>query len=89
DEARRVLRARLVADMLEDRGFEAEVRQDSVLARATGYGDAGTAQRLAVLGYLLLHTRQLDMVMRRGAVVDALRQRMEDDLDRLTQADAD
>ncbi|MGE4553113.1 MAG: PEP/pyruvate-binding domain-containing protein [Desulfovibrionaceae bacterium] len=89
DEARRVLRARLVADMLEDRGFEAEVRQDSVLARATGYGDTGTAQRLAVLGYLLLHTRQLDMVMRRGAVVDALRQRMEDDLDRLTQADAD
>ena len=60
---RRGIRLRLVAGLLEGRGFLVEVREDSLYARIEGVAREGVEQGMAVIGYLLMHTRQIDMVM--------------------------
>ncbi|WP_158947525.1 PEP/pyruvate-binding domain-containing protein [Pseudodesulfovibrio cashew] len=63
DMARRHARARLVAGVMEKRGFLAEVHDDALYARLEGASRQGTEQALAMIGYLLMHTRQTDMAM--------------------------
>ena len=56
-------RARLVQEVLEKYDFKVDIKEDSVFARL----DIGPKQymltRLRILGYISVHTRQLDMVM--------------------------
>jgi pyruvate,water dikinase len=63
DLGRRGIRLRLVAGLLEAHGFIVEVRGDSLYARIEGVAREGVEQGMAVIGYLLMHTRQIDMVM--------------------------
>jgi len=63
DSQRRIRRAHFIAGILEEFSFRAEVRDDSVSARIEGYDQAVMKEKLKVLGYLIIHTRQLDMVM--------------------------
>lgn len=63
DMERRILRARMVADLLEEFGFRCETKQDALFARIEGLSKEDMERRLKVLGYLIIHTRQLDMVM--------------------------
>jgi pyruvate,water dikinase len=63
DRGRRTVRARLVAEVLERHGFIAEVRDDALFARLEGVSRQTAERALAVAGYLLVHTRQIDMVM--------------------------
>ena len=63
DLRRKTLRARLLADILENFQFEIELQSDALLARIIGRNQEYLEQRLQVLGYLTLHSRQLDMVM--------------------------
>ncbi|MBI9078913.1 MAG: hypothetical protein JEY79_04135 [Pseudodesulfovibrio sp.] len=63
DKSRRMIRARLIADVLERQGFIAEVRDDALFARIEGVSKEAVERALAVTGYLLVHTRQIDMVM--------------------------
>ncbi len=60
---RRIFRARLVAEILEEYDFRVEVREDSSFARIEGRELPYMEERLLILGYLIMHTRQLDMVM--------------------------
>jgi len=60
---RRILRARFVEDLLDGYGFRCEVRQDSLAARMEGRDRKSTEDALAVLGHMVVHTRQLDLVM--------------------------
>ncbi|MEF2145262.1 MAG: PEP/pyruvate-binding domain-containing protein [Desulfovibrionaceae bacterium] len=60
---RRVRRAKLVSDVLEERGFIVELREDAVHARIEGVEKPRMQQLLKIVGYLVIHTRQLDMVM--------------------------
>lgn len=64
DMERRILRVRFVADLLWEFGFEPEVRQDAVSATRKNLPIDDGERLLAVVGYLAIHTRQLDMVMR-------------------------
>jgi pyruvate,water dikinase len=57
-----------------------EVRQDAVFARLEGYEQLFMESRLRVLGYLTIHTRQLDMVMSDSQSVNHHRQRITEDL---------
>jgi pyruvate,water dikinase len=80
DLMRRVRRARLVAELLEERGFRVEVREDALFARLEGLDRKDTLDRVAVLGYVVIHTRQLDMAMGNEAVIGPLREKMEKDI---------
>ena len=64
DMERRILRVRFVADILWEFGFEPVVRKDAVSANRKGFGREEGRHLLAVVGYMAIHTRQLDMVMR-------------------------
>ncbi|MCM0755352.1 PEP-utilizing enzyme [Desulfovibrio aminophilus] len=80
DLPRRRSRALLVAGLLEERDFRVEVREDALFARLEGLDQAATLDRVAVLGYVVIHTRQLDMAMGNEAVIGPLREKMEKDI---------
>lgn len=67
DPARRRRRAQFVAQILEEFDFRCEVKEDGVVARLEGFGQEIMQDKLKVLGYLLIHTRQLDMIMANDA----------------------
>ncbi|MBW2622606.1 MAG: pyruvate, water dikinase, partial [Deltaproteobacteria bacterium] len=60
---RRMFRAHLVAEILEEYGFHTKAREDAAFARLEGYDQTFMESRLRVLGYVSMHTRQLDMAM--------------------------
>nr|WP_279343358.1 PEP/pyruvate-binding domain-containing protein [Fundidesulfovibrio terrae] len=72
---RRMRRARFVAEVLENYSFQVEMQGDEMRAMyAKGPMDV-MLDRLRVVGYLLMHTRQIDMVMTNDALVNHYRQR--------------
>jgi pyruvate,water dikinase len=67
DIGRRLRRAHFVADILSDYDFRVGVKEDAVFARLEGRDEEFMKGRLRVLGYLTMHTRQLDMIMSNNA----------------------
>jgi len=68
---RRVRRARFIGEILEQNGFRVKIRQDSVSARLEGFEVPHMEHSLKVIGYLIVHTRQLDMIMGDRSATDA------------------
>jgi pyruvate,water dikinase len=56
-------RARLLEEILIARGFQADRRKDLVNAQKGGFDEQVMCRALEAIGYLLVHTRQLDMAM--------------------------
>jgi len=67
DFGRKVRRAQLVSSILEELGFRGEVKEDAAFARLEGFDERIMQENLKLLGYLLIHTRQLDMIMSNDA----------------------
>ncbi len=61
---RRARRIAFVSGLLSEFDFAIEVKEDALIARVEGLPTAELMDRLRVLGYLIIHTRQLDMIMR-------------------------
>lgn len=78
---RRILRAELVADILEEHGFRTELRQDALLARAEGLPCPELEEKLRILGFVMVHTKQLDMVMKNRQMAMAYEQRLRRELE--------
>lgn len=76
---RRILRARFVGDLLEEFDFRVRVREDNMFARVEGLDKESMGKRLKILGYLITHTRQLDMIMTNSAEVKRRRDRFLED----------
>jgi pyruvate, water dikinase len=83
DYPRRVARAGFVAEILRQFGFRTEVKEDAVFARLEGETESFMCERLRILGYLIIHTRQLDMVMARSAAFQHYRDTIIADLEQL------
>jgi len=83
DYGRRFRRAHFIAALLEEYEFKTEVIEDNLEARIEGRDMEYMKQRLEILGYLSLHTRQLDMIMTREAMVKYYRDKFRRDIDYL------
>jgi pyruvate,water dikinase len=83
DFERRLRRVFFVREILEEYGFRTALNEDNLIARLEGREASFMLQRLKVLGYLTIHTRQLDMVMSRPAAVDHYRKKITAEIDRM------
>jgi pyruvate,water dikinase len=83
DIERRSKRVLLVAELLAPAGLRVETRQDSLSSRLDALPEDEMLVRLRVLGYLLTHTRQLDMVMNNPAQMQHAREKMAAEIARL------
>ena len=66
---------------------DTEVQQDKVTARLEGREMRFMQSRLKILGYLSIHTRQLDMVMARKSSVDHYRNKFHRDIQSILAAE--
>jgi len=80
DYSRRLRRAHFVGDILSELDFRVEVKEDAVFARLEGREEDFMCERLRALGYIIVHTRQLDMIMSDGAAANAYRAKINKDL---------
>ncbi|NJB68843.1 pyruvate,water dikinase [Desulfobaculum xiamenense] len=83
DFERRRRRAAFIGGILEEIGFYVNVRSDNVLARYEGFPKDAMCERLVVMGYLTMHTRQLDMIMADAAATRMHRTKIMADIDKL------
>lgn len=84
---RQNIRSRLIAEILEENGFHAKQNKDLVSATIGGYEQKRMENALEVIGYLLVHTRQLDMVMSDGDSIEQYKSKMMTDLEKRTRTD--
>ncbi len=69
DYQRRLRRVQFVGGILSNAGFRVEIKEDALFARVEGWPQDYMEARLRVLGYLIIHTRQLDMIMANEATL--------------------
>jgi pyruvate,water dikinase len=69
DMARKQARLHLMAEPLEGIGFAVTIRADAARARRDHLSDAEALASVRALGYLMIHTRQLDMAMADAGLV--------------------
>ena len=78
---RRLKRVYFISDILGRYGFRVDIRSDTLIARLENREQDFMEARLRLLGYLIIHTRQLDMVMANDARVDYYRQKVIKDIE--------
>ncbi|MEW6221420.1 MAG: pyruvate, water dikinase, partial [Thermodesulfobacteriota bacterium] len=89
DAGRKATRVALIAEILTRYGFRVEPKADSLTARLEKRPTDVLETRLRVLGYLLIHTRQIDMVMADPGMVAHYRTKILADLEALAPGAAE
>ncbi len=77
---RRRRRAEFVGEILEERGFSVEVNEDASFARVSAGPEGEMLVALKIIGYMLMHTRQLDMIMHNEPLVQSYKRKILADL---------
>ena len=72
-----------IGEILEAQDFRINLNEDMLTARIEGYEMDYMKKRLEILGYLTLHTRQLDMIMENDTSLDYYRSKLYKDIQTL------
>lgn len=80
DQNRRLVRIRMISEILAEFGFRVEQKVDAMTARIEKKPTPYLLERLRVLGYMLIHTRQIDMVMADEGMAASYQQKIMADL---------
>jgi pyruvate,water dikinase len=80
DSQRRIRRIRFIADILTEYSFRVELMEDNLVSRVEGYEMDYMLSRMNILGYLIMHTRQLDMIMSNENTIRYYRSKMDKDI---------
>ncbi|MFZ0240825.1 MAG: PEP/pyruvate-binding domain-containing protein [Desulfobacterales bacterium] len=83
---RKVRRAGFIGRLLEDHGFKTEVVEDNLEARTEGHDPEFMKKCIEIIGYLCLHTRQIDMIMSNETMVKYYRAKFDKEIDYLVNA---
>lgn len=87
DLVRKAARVRLICEILDEQGFAVEAREDHATARLAGLPADAMERRLEIVGYLIMHTRQLDMIMGNPTAVAHYADKIRGDLEGLDSAE--
>lgn len=82
---RRIGRTQLIQNLLNPHGFQTHVMEDALAARAEGMPQHRMEKLLMIVGFLTIHTRQLDMVMARSESVRGFLETMAAEIDAMLQ----
>ena len=82
----KVRRARFVGEILDEFNFQTRVREDALFARLDDCDQEFMENHLEILGHILIHTRQLDMIMNREDVVQLYKKRILNQLHAMVDA---
>lgn len=85
---RRLKRVHLVKEVLDRYGFRSEITKDALRSRIEQHDAAAMADKLKILGYLTIHTRQLDMVMANPSMLKHYREKMIDQIEEMLKGNA-
>ena len=85
DERRRLVRIELIEKILSDNGFRVDRKRDTMTARIEKRRKEFILPRLKIIGYLLMHTRQLDMVMDQPGMVNRYLNKISSDIELILQ----
>jgi pyruvate, water dikinase len=83
---RKLKRVVFIGEILEKFGFRVDIHEDNLVSRIEGREEAYMLSRMKILGYLTLHTRQLDMIMTNPNRVAYYRSKIENDIERLIKS---
>jgi pyruvate,water dikinase len=83
DLERRSRRAFFIREILDEYGFRTEVKEDTLVARLAEEETDFMRERLRILGFLTIHTRQLDMIMANQASLQYYRNKITGDIRRI------
>ena len=86
DGNRRVKRVVFIKEILEQYGFRVDVTEDHLIARVEGYEEDYMKIHLKILGYLTIHTRQLDMIMATDSRVNYYGEKIRQEIHHLIEA---
>jgi pyruvate,water dikinase len=89
DYFRRERRAQFISQILEEYGFQIRLREDSLEARMDNYEAEHLLQQLKILGHLIIHTRQLDMIMQNYNLAESYRERLVKELEEVKMLSLD
>ncbi len=81
DRERRFLRLQLFSEILEQQDFKVDIKDDALFAVAEDFDAEQTLRLTRLLGYLLIHSRQSDVIMKEADRVSLFRKKLLRDME--------